>query len=488
VRVQTSKDRIACKSLDAIPETGKVTGVSLTIAAAQRVAGTKSGVVTVVFKTATALAGCADNTIVITVPANFFVADANPPLSSLTAGTVSGYTVAVATGSITLTGTNAVSAGVQGVTISGITFGVATNGVDTGVTVKTQTGSPLADVDRVSDGVPSGDLSGFMVKSVKTNGCGQACSTLTIVFSSLAAFNSGATDLITIVFPTGTSFVGTPSKFNMGGAVSSGQQVLVTPSVSSNTIILTPSAFNKFPTFDGTDVTIILSGPFRIVSTLATTLATRVSMNIVSAGTGTRTNQAMYMATGQGTTTTTQLSITRPFPGVTNTVVTVGFTTTSAMSEGDFARIFFPTGFFIAAPAVTTCDDAPTRGYTMKASDGSSCNKLTPENVGSTGEPITVLTVGSTTSYFDVTYTTGSSAAGKQSIVLSGVTLSAAAAPSSVAFYVVTTQDTCSAGMIATGAISNSNPGGPSAPGASTGTGVLLSLAVAIMCSLLFWL
>jgi hypothetical protein len=381
-----------------------------------------------------------------------------------------------------------VSAGVQGVTISGITFGVATNGVDTGVTVKTQTGSPLADVDRVSDGVPSGDLSGFMVKSVKTNGCGQACSTLTIVFSSLAAFNPSGTDLITIVFPSGTSFDGTPSKFNMGGAVSSGQQVLVTPSVSSNTIILTPSAFNKFPTFDGTDVTIILSGPFRIVSTLATTLATRVSMNIVSAGTGTRTNQAMYMATGQGTTTTTQLSITRPFPGVTNTVVTVGFTTTSAIDEGDVVRIFFPTGFFIAAPAVTTCDDAPTRGYTMKASDGSSCNKLTPENVGSTGEPITVLTVGSTTSYFDVTYTTGSSAAGKQSIVLSGVTLSAAAAPSSVAFYVVTTQDTCSAGMIATGAISNSNPGGPSAPGASTGTGVLLSLAVAIMCSLLFWL
>jgi hypothetical protein len=171
VRVQTNKDRIACKSLDAIPEAGKVTGVSLTIAAAQRVAGTKSGVVTVVFKTATALAGCADNTIVITVPANFFEADVNPPLSSLTAGTVSGYTVAVATGSITLTGTNAVSAGVQGVTISGITFGVATNGDDTGVTVVTKVASVV--VDAVSDGVPSGDLSGFMVKSVKTNGCGR---------------------------------------------------------------------------------------------------------------------------------------------------------------------------------------------------------------------------------------------------------------------------------------------------------------------------
>jgi hypothetical protein len=483
VRVQTSKDRIACTTLAKLENTKKVTDVSFTISAVQRVAGLKSAVVTVTFKTATALTACAANTIVITVPANFFAADPNPPLSSLTAGTVSGYTVAVATGSITLTGTSEVTAGAQGVTISGITLGAATGGKDTGVTVVTKVASVVVDAE--SDGVPSGDLSGFKVKSVKTNGCGQTCSTATIVFSSVALASA---DAITIVFPSGTTFSAAPGKFNMLGDVTSGQQVLVTPSRDTNKIILTPTAFNMFPTFDGTDVTIILSGGFQISSSAM--LPGRVSMKRDSVdGSATLTNQAMYMATGLGTTTTTQLAITRPFPGVTNTGVTVGFTTTSPISQGDVVRIFFPTGFFIAAPAVTTCADAPTRGYTMKASDGTtSCNTLTPANVGETGEPITVLTVGSTTSFFDVAYTTGGSAAGKQSVVLSGVTLSAAAASSSVAFYVVTTQDTCSAGMIATGAISNSNPGGPSAPGASTGTGVLLSLAVAIMCSLLFWL
>jgi len=483
VTVQTNRDRLACNTLAPIPVTNQVTAVSLTIAAAQRVAGFTNGAVTVAFKTATALLACT-NTIVINVPANFFVADPATPISSVLASTLgAGYTVVVATDRITLTGATPVAAGVQGVTISGITFGAATNGEDMGVTVSTN-------LDLVSDGVPSGDLSGFMVKSVRTNGCGQACSTLTIAFSSLATSSPNA---ITITFPAGTTINGAPDKLNMGGAVASRQQVLVTPTVpvvggNTNTIVLTPSAFNQFPTFDGTDVTITLSGAFSFSSTLAATLAQRVSMRNVASGSGTRTNEVMFMAIGMGTTTTTGLAIARPFPGVTNTQVTVGFTTTSAIAPTDTVRIFFPTGFFIPTASVTTCS-ATTLNFPMTAAlIGSSCNTISPQGINSPSDnPIRVLAGNPTTSYINVLFNSGSAAAGAQSIVLSGVTLSATAMPTSNAFYVVTTRDTCSAGMFATGAISNANPGGPGTTTA-TGASVLLSITVAIVCSLLFWL
>jgi hypothetical protein len=323
-----------------------------------------------------------------------------------------------------------------------------------------------------------------MVKSVGSNGCGQLCSTLTIVFSSLARANLG--NAITITFPGTTTITGTPDKLNMGGLVQNGQQVLVTPSVvGGNTIVLTPSAFNiNFPAFDGSDVTIVLSGAFSFSSTLNAHLATRVSMRNVATGTGTRTNEVIFMPIGMGTTTTTRLAITRPFPGVTNTQVTIGFKTTSPIANGHDVRIFFPTGFLIPTAAVTTCS-ATTLNYFMTASlVGSSCNALNPRGItGPNDNPIRVVT-GTTTSYLDVRFDTGSADAGAQSIVLNGVTLSATAMPTSNAFYVVTTADTCSAGMIATGAISNPAPGAPG----STGASVLLSTTVAIVCSLLFWL
>lgn len=263
----------------------------------------------------------------------------------------------------------------------------------------------------------------------------------------------------------------------------------MTPTVvNGNTIVLTPSAFNRFPAFDGTDVTITLSGGFSFSSSLATTLAQRVSMKNVAPGTGTRTNEVMFMAIGMGTTTTTGLTIARPFPAVTNTQVTVGFKTTTAIAQNDIVRIFFPTGFFVPTASVTTCSGTTLNFLMTAALAGSTCNRLGAVGINSPGDnPIRVLT-GTTTSYIDVRFDVGSAAAGAQSIVLSGVTLSPTAMPSSNAFYVVTTSDTCSAGMIATGSISNNNPGGPGVPPPSTGASVLLSITVATMCSLLFLL
>jgi len=110
----------------------------------------------------------------------------------------------------------------------------------------------------------------------------------------------------------------------------------------------------------------------------------------------------------------------------------------------------------------------------MTATGLGGCTTLSVGNSGTFG----------TLSYLNVQLTSSAVPAGQQSIVLSGVTLSTTAVASTNNFYVVTTQNYCSAGSIATGSISNSNPGGPSAP-ASTAATVILSAAAAFACALL---
>jgi hypothetical protein len=62
----------------------------------------------------------------------------------------------------------------------------------------------------------------------------------------------------------------------------------------------------------------------------------------------------MFMPTGIGKTTTNSLTIDRPLAGVTNTNITIAFSTTHGISPGDIIRVFFPTGLFISTPQLET--------------------------------------------------------------------------------------------------------------------------------------
>jgi hypothetical protein len=197
-----------------------------------------------------------------------------------------------------------------------------------------------------------------------------------------------------------------------------------------------------------------------------------------------------YMPTGSGKTTTTSLTVARPFPGVANTMATIVFSTTNGIASGSKIRVFYPTGFFITAPMVGTCTQSPA-SYSVGASGLAACSTLTPSDMGVLTAVMTPTGPATTPSmsFSDVTYTNSgaATAAGTQTVMLSGLTLSATAVPASSTFSVVTSENSCSAGMISTGSISNSNPGGPSAP-AAAGASLLLSAAAALACALLLLL
>jgi len=453
--------------------------------------------VTFSFTTATALpvigaGSCnAQNNIVITFPTGFFVNNqaastcgSGATVATISAQGVAGYGLpasAIGPSSSTtfsLSGTAALSAGTYTVTIIGLTLGSQTAGNDAGVTVSTT-------VDGTSSGAPSGPISGYQVTSVSMPSCqSSTCQNFVIGFSSAGAASTIAANgnlAITFTNAAGTAvnvLSGAPDAFMSGSA-------LITGAVSSNTLTLT-AASNSGAWALGATTTLTLTG-----MTVASS-GFQTGPIYVSVGTSTPAYSLTVSPTGTGKTTTTSLTINRPFPGVTNTQVTIVFSTTVGIGASSTIRIFYPTGFFISAPQVgPTC--ALTNSYDMGASGLAACSTWTTSAPGTIGRAMTptgsaaITATNPSISYIDVSYSGTATAAGTQTVVLSGVTLSATAVPATNFFSVVTSENSCSAGMISTGAISNSNPGGPSAP-AATASSVFLSAAAALACALLLLL
>jgi hypothetical protein len=86
------------------------------------------------------------------------------------------------------------------------------------------------------------------------------------------------------------------------------------------------------------------------------------------------TNSLSTTATGKNA--TTSLTIARPFPGVTNTQMTIVFSTTSGIASGNVIRVPYPTGFFIAPPPpqVGTCVQVDS--YVFGASGLGPCSSV----------------------------------------------------------------------------------------------------------------
>jgi len=258
---------------------------------------------------------------------------------------------------------------------------------------------------------------------------------------------------------TGLPFSGTPYAMLIGGA-------LVTSSaVSSGTITLTVDSGSAAWSL-GATTTITLSG-------LTLTATSGYTTSTISVGGSTSAYSATYVASSTGTTTTSPLALTRAVPSTQNTQATVTFSTTNGISSGDTIRIYFPAGFFIATPFDSSCGGITPR-YVISATGLGTCNVLSVNQNINNG-------------YIEVTYVGPGTAAGAQSIVLSGVTLSTTEKAATNTFYVVTSSSACSAGPVSTGSISNSNPGGPGAAAAS-GVNLVLSAAAALAVAALLLL
>jgi len=473
VRVMTTMDyTTTCSATGTVGTVqGQVTAVSMNIPLfASRVAANTAQSVTFAFTTATQLptssSSCNSvNSVTITFPTNFFVTNTVGSCSAATMLQISGLTGYTLTGAgsgpssttqFIFTGTVALPAASYTVVIGGLKLGSATSGDDLGIKVQTS-------LDAISIGAPSGPISGYKVTSVTMPSSCQAsssCQNVVIGFSSTAGsiLKDGTLDITFSNAPV----AGTVQAFMSGDA-------LITGAFSSpSTLRLT---VNRGTWVIGSTATVTLTG-MTVVSTGLQTVPQYVSI-----GGSTNAYSMTYMPTGAGTTTTTSLTIVRPFPGVTNTIITIAFSTTNGIANNDIVRVFYPTGFFIDTPQFATCEGGDQ--YTVRATGLGSCS-----TVGSISTN-NVLTAA--LQFMDFTYYGGGRAAGSQTIVVSGMTLSTTAVAASTTFSVVTTQNSCSAGMISTGSISSSNPGGSNAP-ASAGSSFVVSVAAAFACVLLYLL
>jgi len=494
VRVTTTNDFTNfCSELGTVGVSSRVTDVSMTMPFANRVASNSGQAVTFSFTTATAIpavsaSSCnAQNTVVITFPTNFFVdnvagsaCDAVPATISATG--LTGYSLpATAIGPSTpstfsLVGTAGLPAGTYSVTISGLTLGTQMAGSDTGITVRTN-------LDAVnSPGSPSGPISGYQVTSVSMPSCQSGtCQNFVIGFSTAGAAGTIAPgSTLVFTFSGNIPLAGAPNAFMSGPA-------LITGAIdsSANTLTLTVAP-NSGAWVMGATVTLTLSG-MTVANTGLLPRGASAPFTVQVTGSSVTSTLAYSMAfspTGLGTTTTTSLTITRPVPGQTNTQATIVFSTTRGIASGDSVRIFYPTGFFIATPTVGTCLRSPS--YQQGASGLGDCSTL--EVMPTLTVPLALTPAGRastrTTAFIDVRYTGTGRAAGTQTVILSGVTLSTTVVPASNTFSVVTTENSCSAGMISTGSIDNANPGGPSTPSAAAS----MFLSAALACALLFLL
>jgi hypothetical protein len=508
VQVMTTLDyTTTCSATGTVgTQKGQVTAVSMTMPFANRVAGNTNQAVTFSFTTATALPAASSNcgaasSVTINFPSGFFVGNAAGSCGAaanalsatgltyaLTAPSAGTWTPNVGPTSATtfvFSGTAALSAGTYTVTISGLTLGSQTAGVDSGalsITVQTS-------LDDASSGSPSGPISGYQVTSVTMpSSCQQSstCQTVLIGFISTAG-NMAAGSTLDITF-TAAPVAGTAVPYMDGSA-------LIVPGavggVTANAIRLTVNTVAPWVISSNSAApTIITLAGLTIASTGLQSTPASV-YNYVSVGTSTPAYSMPYSSTGTGTTTTTSLTINRPFPGVQNTQATIVFKTTNGIASGSTIRVLLPNNFFIDTPQVGTC--TLTNSYDVGASGLAACSSVTPTSSGLIVRPLTptgsaaITAANPSISFYDLTYTGTATAAGTQTVILSGVTLSATAKSATNFFSVVTTENSCSAGMISTGSISNSNPGGPSAP-AATAASVFLSAAAALACALLLLL
>jgi len=459
VSVTTSRDYTTTCSATGIVgmAMGTISAVSMTIPFASRVVSTATAA-TITFTTSRSIPSplCnAVNTFIIAVPAGFFASG-----TAVAAG-LTGYTITsqnLVTGTFTLTGSTALNAGIVSVTISGLTLrSTATEGSDTGVTI-------TAPLHNVMTGT-SGPISGYQVTSVAVSGTCQTssiCRTVTIGIIAAGAATTiqpGGTLVI-----SGLPFTGTPDAMSFGSG--SGSTLVTSSAISSNSITLTVNSGGAAWAL-GATATITLTG---------ITLSASGGPWTVSVGNSQPMWSQTYVSTSTGTTTTTSLTLARAVPSTQNTQATIAFSTTNGIADGDTIRVNYPVGFFIDAPRDFTCL-APlgTSRYLLGATGLGPCSSLT-------------ITGGSVVDGFlQVTYAGPGTAAGPQVMVLTGVTLSTTERATSNTLSVVVSSSSCSAGPVNTGSISNSNPGGPTAP-SSSGMSWVPSVLAAFTCALVFML
>jgi hypothetical protein len=469
---------------------GFVTAVSMNIPWANRIAGNSGQSVTFAFTAASSLpsGGVPDmqtnNYIQVNFPPNFFTKNvagtcvAPPAVVSVT-GLPGDYTfldffsaaatqctdnVPCVSFRITSPSNAALSAGSYTMTVNGLTFGAATAGNDAGIQIQT----PL---DRASSACSSGPLSGYNVTAFKLPTCraSSSCQSVAISFMSNAGtiFRSST---LNIFFDY--AIVSGSTSITVGGALLTGSVInnMLTLTVDPNFAPYTPDPANLN--------TITLTGMTIVAATKMDTGIT-VSMSSGSLGQSTKMYSASVAPSSSGLTTTTSLVIAAPFVSSINTVATVSFTTINPINIGDVIYIFFPAGFFISTPVSQTCIPNNFGGSRLSMSIApTSCSIYQSCYTGFNVNPgVVPVPYNASMSSIMATVYGAALPPGPKTIVIRGLNMNnVSTVASTSSFYVLTTQDACSAGAIPTGDIVTAPP--PSAASAAEAPSSIASAGV----------
>jgi len=460
-----------------------VTSVSMMIPFASRIVSTAVAPV-FTFTTTTNLPAATgncpatkQNSITIGWPSGFFTqtnavgCTAAPVLSASGALTTAGYSVALVGSTFVLTGTAAVTAGTFSVIVTGVTLNAnSVVGFDDGIKVTTN-------LDTQGTGA-TGPISGYMVTAASISTCQTSttsCQPVVITFMSTATVAAGGSIKIYFADSAGTATMplsGVSDAFMMGSVLFN------VGTIASNVLTLTSASTTGSYTFDGTSVSLALTGlQIKAASPSANADPSTIYVSMGASQMGPISNSGTVSPTGT-TTKTTSLTIDKPYPGTKGARATVSFTTTNGVSTNGIVYMALPVGFFTAFSSVLSCTASTPSGM-FTTTTASPCATLVASNIV-TQTPV----IGGKYDLITVTVTAGSLPAGANSFVLSGVNLNAGTVAATTAFKVVTTADICSLGAVTTGSISASTPGGA----ASSATSAVLCMALLLSSVLIMLL
>jgi hypothetical protein len=343
VSVSSSQDRqstfVASGSLG-----GQVTGVSFTIAAADRVPGATGKSITFSFVAATALA--IGQAVTLTYPSGFFEPWPNPSHVASFYASIGQMGVT----SVVLTTTAVVVPGAHTVTVSGVTIGAPNAGSASGISVATST-------DLVSVGAASGALGG-QVTGVS----------FTIAAADRVPFASGKSVTLTFTIATSLFYADSltlsfPNGFISGGwfPSSSGYIYVYSLSGSSN---FSPSLHPSATSIVMRVYEVVTAGSYIVTlggltfgppthSTAEITVST--SKDYSSAGV------ASGSLGGQVTGVSFTIAAADRVPFASGKSVTLTFTISTALAATDTITVSYPAGFLLpfaspaAIPLDTTC-------------------------------------------------------------------------------------------------------------------------------------
>jgi len=374
ITVSTSTDMAGTGGYPALG--GQVTGVSMTIASADRIPLATGKSVTVAFTTQTSLAN--SQLVTISWPSGYLTGTIG--VTFATGNTFATTTTAVGTTGVTIAvGSVGAAAASYTVTLTGATMpSIMSAGCNIGIWVSTTT--DLRSVNSVTTQAFGGVVSSVSSTIAAADRVpGLTNKSITVSFTTQTLLASG--QLVSIVFRTGY-FSGTIGVSYAGAANTFAS---TTSAITNGVTIAVGSATAAPGSYTVTLINATIGGPMA-ASASGVTVSTTTDM----AATG-----AAVALGGQVSSVSINIATADRVPYAAGKTVTVSFTTQTALASGQTVSITFPSSFLTGTIAVTYAGTANTFATTTTAV-GTSALTIAVGSAGAAAAAYTITLTGAT--------------------------------------------------------------------------------------------